>query len=439
VIASVCALHVDCAPSSDPSPASFPDAERMMTQASLPREDERGGFVLETHRHTMTARVDASPAIEVDTRGAHARVERVGARIERMRLRGNVLRSSGDVERFVFARGEEIEELALLSRPSLLAYRFVVPDRFHLRALSSTLVQVDDAAGDPWLRMRADRAWSADGREVSVGLSVEGDVVSVTVPSDARFPLLVDPTWAAATSPAKAREYHTATLLGDGRVLIAGGGAFAAQDTAEIYDPRTGIFTALEPAKMTAPRVRHAAAMLPSGRVLLVGGGGGGADAEIFDPKTSTFTAVAAKTTMSSSQSLAARLLDGRVLVKGFIQQSAEPPPVFAPAAEIFDPTTGTSTVTNGGTLDPRGVMTTLADGRVLLAGECAAEVFDPQNSTWTPATGLFCGQPEKRAAALLHDGRVVVTQWPGCAPPGNCTLAQIFDPVTGTFGALSP
>ena len=166
LLALSCAGLVHCAPASDASTSAFPEAERLMGDAREAKADERGGFVFDTHRHVLSARVDGSPNIDIDTRGSHARIERIGATTKNAHLRGNVVRTSGDAERFVFARGEEIEELALLTEPTSLAYRFVVPEGFHLRALGPTMVEVDDASGDPWLRMRADRAWSEDRREI---------------------------------------------------------------------------------------------------------------------------------------------------------------------------------------------------------------------------------------------------------------------------------
>ncbi len=91
------------------------------------------------------------------------------------------------------------------------------------------------------------------------------------------------------------RKGHTATLLPDGRVLLAGGiGSGDNVETtwkvAQIYDPTKNVF--LEPIKMLEQRAYHTATALDDGRVLLAGGQIDGrelASSEIFDPKTSTF------------------------------------------------------------------------------------------------------------------------------------------------------
>ena len=425
-LAFACSIEVNCASSSEVSTAAFPEAERVMGQARSPHADPRGGFTLDTHRNTMTAHVDGSAAIDVDTLGSHARIERIGFTGGRARLEANVVRTG---ERFLFARGEEVEELDLLTAPVPLAYRFAVAAGFGLHALSPTMVQVDDDAGQPWLRMRADRAWGDDGREVRISLAVDGDTVRVVVPEDAPYPLLVDPIWAAASSPTVVRTLHTATLLGDGRVLIAGGYDFATANTAEIYDPRTGLFTAVA-ATMKAHRNRHVAIMLPSGKVALVGGLIPTPQipaAEIFDPEKGTFTASTGNSAMGGEINLAALLPDGKVLLEGYATNTIG----AAKAAEIFDPATGSFTSATAGSLEPLGTMVHLADGRIFHVSDCGGEIYDPSTTNWTaaPDTHSYCSQPESRGAAVMHDGRVLVTAGISCSGGGFCTTEEIFDP----------
>src|SRR5678816_1179496 len=83
-------------------------------------------------------------------------------------------------------------------------------------------------------------------------------------------------TFAPTGNMVAARSQHSATLLPDGRVLIAGGasGNPSILTTAEIYDPATGTFRAT--GTMTAARRMHTATLLPDDKVLIVGGYGAG-------------------------------------------------------------------------------------------------------------------------------------------------------------------
>lgn len=124
-------------------------------------------------------------------------------------------------------------------------------------------------------------------------------------------------------SMVRSRYGHTATLLQDGRVLVAGG--FSEKEvitaSAEIYDPANGAFRAISPMKFS--RSDHAAALLPDGRVFIAGGASRVrpvlSSTELFDPKTETFTR--AKPMACPRDSYTATLLnDGRLLLIGLCQ-----------------------------------------------------------------------------------------------------------------------
>src|SRR5205814_742837 len=105
--------------------------------------------------------------------------------------------------------------------------------------------------------------------------------------------------WTATSSMTTPRYYHTATLLPNGRVLVAGGCSNGVHARAELYDPATGLWTAT--GQMTTAREGHTATLLPNGTVLVAGGAKGGVDgilasAELYDPGTGLWTATGSMT-----------------------------------------------------------------------------------------------------------------------------------------------
>jgi hypothetical protein len=277
----------------------------------------------------------------------------------------------------------------------------------------------------------------ADGRVLMVGgadmADGYGNLKSAEIydPATGKF--------TATGSMAAGRSGHTATLLEDGRVLVAGGANSIGLNSAEIYDPASGTFT--ETGSMTVARQEHAAALLSDGRVLLVGGTSYGkvgpfgalASAELYDPATGRFTATGSMARGWASP-VAARLADGRVLVLagqtarltdgGTVGGKATP---FAPAA-VYEPGTGRFSVADANGPSFSWAATTLADGRVLAIAD------DSQTARlFNPATGHFsdagkAGRPIGcQTATLLQDGEVLLLGSPQFI--GDGAAATLYQP----------
>ena len=216
-----------------------------------------------------------------------------------------------------------------------------------------------------------------DGGALATGGFGGGDPIG----SDAERYDPAQAQWGTAGHLLHVRAGHTATLLLDGRVLIAGGitccrapAASFFTDSAEIYDPATNGFTAT--GSMHDARGLHAAALLRDGRVLITGGDGNDPatpplGTEIFDPATGGFGPASDLLAPRDSHS-AVTLTDGRVLVLGgqVPPQVAGQAGVGIPASEIYDPATGRW---SEGPMINRAfynaTVTMLANGKVLVFG----------------------------------------------------------------------
>lgn len=272
-----------------------------------------------------------------------------------------------------------------------------------------------------------------------VGGEVRGkDVASAEIydPATGRF----SPTG----SPAVARSQHTATLLDDGRVLIAGGSGDA---TAEIYDPATGSFSSA--GSMRVSRSGHTATLLKNGRVLIAGGDLNGT-AELYDAARNLFFPTGSLV-VPRSWHTANLLTSGLVLMAGGYREGwddqADPPRYrewVTNSAELYDPATGSFKGT-GSMKRTRYYQAAvgLKSGKVLIAGGCsfqcgslwsAAELYNPKTGTFS-ATGTMVHNRSSAATVLLPDGWALIAG--GSGRDGGWVIlgtAEIYDPVRGKF-----
>lgn len=162
-----------------------------------------------------------------------------------------------------------------------------------------------------------------------------------------------------------ARISHVAVLLKDGRVLIAGGRGETVTASAELYDPKTKRFT--ETGSMLTARYKQTAGLLPDGRVLIAGGSddhdwsGRLNSAEIYDPRTGKFTAASPLNNgRFKLPDEAVPLASGQLVIAGGSKE-----------VEIYNAATGKFSIVSGQISDAWHFMseTKLKDGTVLLAG----------------------------------------------------------------------
>jgi hypothetical protein len=258
---------------------------------------------------------------------------------------------------------------------------------------------------------------------------------------------LYDPTvgvFTATGNMTTSRLSPTATLLPNGKVLIAGGNADDGTPfglaSAELYDPSTGTFTAT--ANMTAARVWHTAALLNDGKVLIAGGqnrDGALASAELYDPSAETFTPTGNMAVGRSGQ-FATLLGNGKVLVAPHLDGSGDRTEVYDPVTGVFNDTTGwKNSVDIDGASETVGAATvnSLTNGKILVTLETQGCVFPVANAyLYDPVTGTFASSdppvygPCEPASTLLADGTLLLTG----GQFASAGLSQFYDPSAGNF-----
>jgi WD40 repeat protein len=268
------------------------------------------------------------------------------------------------------------------------------------------------------------------------------------------------PSWTYTGNLNVRRGEHTATLLPNGKVLVAGGGSDGLLSSAELYDPATGTWSPT--GSLNGPRTRHTATLLPNGKVLVAGGDVTNT-AELYDPATGTWSPTGNMNAPRAWHS-ATLLGNGKVLIVGGYDSEG-----YGSAwshglntAELYDPETGVWSITgslNQGRL--AHTATLLQSGKVLVVGGTdsiydaftvdeeyngglvSAELYDPTSGSWTVVGNLNTGRL-LHSATLLLDGSVLVAGG-GSSPDGLLinmpNTSELYSPATGTWsytGTLS-
>jgi hypothetical protein len=263
------------------------------------------------------------------------------------------------------------------------------------------------AAADPAVRDYATATVLTAGPNAGKVLVAGGSVyVSGSYDNTAALSAeLYDPianSWSLAGSLSTARSFHTATVLANGDVMVAGGqGPQTGVPIAscEIYNAVTNSWSTA--ASLASARSGHNAALLGNGKVLVVSGNSGAngltpsTAAELYDPTLNAWSGAGTVIT-PRTQGTASLLVNGKVLVSGGINLQG------VSLTELYDPAANSWSAGPALPVPAAGTAVTLAGGDVLLLGSSSdaldilapptwnPQLYDPIANSWTSAVGSY-------------------------------------------------
>lgn len=251
--------------------------------------------------------------------------------------------------------------------------------------------------------------------------------------------------WRSGGTMNTARGDHTATLLSDGRVLVAGGyNGSAAVATAEIYDPATGNWSAT--AMLNMARYEHTATLLPTGHVVVIGGISSTFEAldsaEIYDPATNSWSFAAGVMAMPRYAHTTSLLTNGTVMAVGGLTDDDEEGELSTGTVEIYNPQTQLWSSATGLTGSRYAhTATVLENGKVLVAGGielttnrtwlASAEQYDPATGVWSSAGSITIPRSGHTAAPVIGSRVLLVG---GLNSGGRLASNELYDPATNTW-----